>query len=424
MSPSSTFYILRFRTAQALLGLIALAVFAFGAVDVWAFSVIAAATLGLTAAWALRKWRNPFPVIVTALYAPFGLMVVIGGLQLLMGTSQAPYATGGSLLAWLVYLAFLFLAANALADPGIRIEYLRGFLAVVSLACLLGLAQWITQTGSVYWLRAAPGARIFGPFADAEAFAVLIELAFPVALTVALRGGRRQHYYLGACAVMALALAGTRSAVGVAVVAAQLVCVTAAMTASEYRVALHSRRRGPRFVAGLLGAGALGVLLIAGAWSMGLLRVGTAELESVQTVLDRSERVLTRGEALQTSRALLAEKPLLGHGLGSFGQVFSRAAPREDGWYWKHLQSDPLELAIEAGWPALAAQVLLLAVLLLRTRGLNMWGLVIAPLAGAWVHSWFAAPVRTPAVMLAGLALLALAPGLSARVAVKRRRRP
>lgn len=153
-----------------------------------------------------------------------------------------------------------------------------------------------------------------------------------------------------------------------------------------------------------------------------MLRIGVDDLEAVESVLDRNEGLLTRQEALAASWTLIGQKPVLGHGMGSFRQVFGRVAPRQDGRLWRHAGCDPVELGVDAGLLGLAAQGLLLALLLLRARSMNVWGLMIAPLAGAWALSWYSSPLQTPAVALVGLALLGCAPGLTERVAVRRGR--
>ncbi len=422
MNSGCTFYQFRRRTAQALLGVVAFAVFAFGAVDVAAYTAVALAVLGLLTIWAWKMLTDPLEVVSTPLYYPLGLIAAAATIQVALGATQAPYATSGALLRWLVYLAFFFLAANTLADAAIRKRFHEGLLWIVVVASGLGVAQWLTSIGTVYWSRPVPGGDPFGPFANAEHFAALIVLAFPVALMQALRRRTRKHYFFAACAVMIAALACTDSSVGLTVATVQLVALVAMVSIVTFRSALRSRRRGPSFVWGLLGAAGVGVALLAASWSAGLLRIGAAELESAEAVLERSQGLLTRQEILQASWGLIEQKPLLGHGMGSFRQVFNRVAPRQDGRLWSHAECDPVEMGVDAGLLGLAAQGCLLLLLLFRARSVNVWGLVVAPLAGVWAHSWFSAPMQTPALMLVGLALLGCAPGLTERVAVRRER--
>ena len=423
MTAEPTFYGFRRRTAQALLATVAFAVFAFGAVDVWAYTIVAAAILSLLAIWAVKKSFDPFPVVSTSLYYPLALLPGVAVIQLLLGATQAPYATTGALLDWLLYLSFFFLAVNVLADASIRRWFHQGVLWTVAVAALIGIAQWLTSPASVYWFRVVPGAHPFGPFANADHFVVLVELAFPIALMQALRRRSRKHYYFTGCTVMTIAVAGAGSALGLAIIAVQFVVLVATVSGATFRSALLSRRRGPSFVFGLLGAGGLAALLLVASWSIGALRIGAADLEPAQAVLDRNAALLTRANVLEASLSLIEQRPMLGHGLGSFGKVLARVAPSRDGWLWTHAQCDPLELGVEAGLFGLAAQGLLLILLLLRFRSINFLGLVAAPLAGAWAHSWYSTPIQTPAVVLTALALLGSAPGLTERVAVRRDRR-
>lgn len=422
MTTGSTFYHFRRRTAQALLATLTFAIFAFGGVDVEFYSVILAAVLLALLVWTLRKISRPFAIVSTPLYIPLGLMVMAAVCQVALGSSAAPYSTAGALLDWLLYAAFFFLAVNTLADASIRSWFLQLFMAAVSVAVLVGIAQWLTVPGTVYWFRETPGVRPFGTFASADHFIVLVELAFPVALTLALRKTTYKLLYFLACAIMTAALIGAESEVGLAVIGVQFVFLTVTISTVSFRSAARSRRRGPIFVYGLAGAMALAGFLVLASWTMGVLRIGSAELEAAALVVERSQPGLTPDEVLDASWRLIKEKPFLGHGLGAFGQVLARTASTQEGPYWSHAQSDPVELIVEAGALAFMAQGLVLVILLWRARNLNVWGFVITPLAGAWAHSWFSAPIQTPAVMLAGLALLACTPGMTERVAVKRAR--
>lgn len=418
------FYSFRRRTAQGLTAIVAFAVFAFGAVDVEAYALVLAAVLALLAAWTVKKVADPFPVVLTPLYIPVGLMALAAVVQVLLGRTEAPYETGGALLDWALYAAFFFLAVNTLTDASLRKSYYDWFVGIVSLAALVGMVQALTVPGSVYWFREVPGVRPFGPFASADHFIVLVELAFPVALTLGLRDRARQLYYFLACILMALSLAASGSKTGLAVLAVQFVFVVAAMTAGSYRSALRSRRRGPAFVFGLLGSVALGMTFLLAAWNMGVLRISTAELEPAQALLARNEGLLARADVLDTTWKLIRQQPWIGHGFGAFGLVFDRAAPQRDVFAWTHAQCDPLELGVETGLVGLLAQALLIGMILWRARSLRMWGLAVTPLAGAWAHSWFSTPIQTPALVLAALALLACTPGMTERVAVKRASKP
>ena len=410
---AGTEYGFRRRMAAALLALVGFATFCFGAVDPAAWAAIVVATFALLAIWAVRKLWRPSRTVWTWLVGPLLLLAATGALQLLTGGTEIPYATSGELLRWLAYAAFFLLAVNALEDASIRLWYLGGFLVVVCAAGLIGVVQGLTIPHLVYWSRAAPGAQPFGPFADVEQLAVLIELAFPVALTLALRRSNHKIHYFAACGALVIAVAGSGSRTALAIVAAQLVFVALLFAAGSTRSALASRRRGPHALENLLGGGALAVLLLLAAATMGALRIGSEAAPAV------ANQALSPKQVRLAAWELVEQQPWLGHGLGAFSQAFRRVKPLDDGLEWKRAQCDPLELIVEAGLPGLLAQLSLFGLALWRARNRTAWGGVIAPLAGAWTHSWFAFPLSAPAVTLSALALLACLPGVTARVEVR-----
>lgn len=401
-----------------MLALVACATFGFGAVDSLVWTAIALAIFAMLAVWALRKLWRPFPLVTTGLYAAPLALALAAAVQCLSGGSETAYSTSGELLRWMAHAAFFLVAVNALSDPAVRAFYLRGFVVIVGLAAAVGICQWLTVPHLVYWFREAPGAQPFGPFANRDHFAVLIELAFPIALTSAFRHRTHKLYYFAVAALLAAAVAGTHSKAAFAIVAIQAAFLTLLFGSASAKTALRSRRRGPRVLQELAGVGLLVCLLLGVGWSVGLLRISSQQ-GSTGLLPDEA---LTRGEVRQGAIALIAEKPWLGHGFGAFRQAFRRFAPRQDGFEWQHAQSDPLELVVDAGLAGLLAQVIVLALALWRARNASAWGFVIAPLAGAWAHSWTTSPLHTPAVALAGLALLACLPGLTARRAVKHAR--
>jgi hypothetical protein len=79
--------------------------------------------------------------------------------------------------------------------------------------------------------------------------------------------------------------------------------------------------------------------------------------------------------------------------------------------------TDPVELIVELGAMGILVQVLTLVLIVGGRRDLRTWVGVVLPLAVVWMHSWVRSPLRTPALVLVALTVLAFLPAASARSA-------
>ena len=402
----STFFNFRRRTASALCFLLFFAVLAFGATDPWAFAVVAGATLATSAAWAWRIVRNPYQMRLTWFYLPLTLIAGAGAVQVALGRTASPYHTVGDLGWWFVYLVFFALFVNVLEDISLRRAVQQRLAYLGGVASVVAIAQWFLSPRAAYGYRLAPGAQIFGPFVDGENFAFLVELIFPGALLLAFRDSERKLPLFASCTVMVAAISLSGSTLGKGIVAIEFVV---ALSAATYLAARSMSRRtwGPQALITALGALAITAVVVVG-FSADQLR------ERLGFGLDPAETpgafVLTRSDVFETSWRLFEQAPALGHGLGAFGAVFATAVTRRDGFHWEHGFTDPLELIVELGAVGIAAQVLMLALILIGKRDLRTWVGVVLPLALVWMHSWVRSPLRTPGLVLTALTLLALLP--------------
>jgi hypothetical protein len=402
----ATFFNFRRWTTVALSAVLFFAVFAFGATDPWTFPLVALTLLVVCALWAVRMLRSPYPAAFTWFYAPLAIVPVTGAVQLAFGQTSSRFRTATELGWWIVYLVFFFLFVNVLEDVSLRRSVQRRLAYLGGLASALAIVQWIFSPRAAYGLRTAPGAQIFGPFADAEAFAFLIELIFPGALFLAFRDGERKLSLFVSCTVMVAAMALSGSTLGQAIVAAELMI---ALGVSTYIAARNmSRRRwGPQALLTAMGALAVAAVMVVGFSAdevRSRLHLGLDPLEAPGIF------VLTRRDVFETSWQLFQQSPAVGHGLGAFGPVFETAVPRRDGFHWEHGYTDPVELMVELGAIGIAVQILTLALIVAGRRDARAWVTVILPLAAVWGHSWVRSPLRTPAIVLTALTLLAMLP--------------
>jgi hypothetical protein len=160
-----------------LCALVAFAVLAYGAVEVWSQSIVEIAVAALFVFWAARlaafcgtkiKW-NP-------LNWPFLAFFAIGVAQLFFQTTASGFSTRVELLRLGTYFLFFFLLAQAFQGRS-ALSGLAWFLMVFSfLVSLFGIIQYFTSNGKIYWLESmAVPSDFFGPYVNRNHFAGFVE---------------------------------------------------------------------------------------------------------------------------------------------------------------------------------------------------------------------------------------------------------
>jgi putative inorganic carbon (hco3(-)) transporter len=286
------------------------------------------------------------------------------------------------LAMYLVYLALLVAALRLHVDHRPR-ELSRGLLAAVAPITAYGFAQ-VLDLDPLGWTAVEGGPQVFGTLGNANFFAALLGIATPLALATALdRVEPTGWRVLGGLLAVAMPVAGFLSAslqgplaavVGAAVVLGVVVWQAPGLRAA--RVPLTG-------VLGVLGVGLVGALL-----------TGVGPFAAIREQATRS--LTTRMGKWETALAMLADRPLLGFGLGSF----------ED-WFFAYR---PVAVAVETGLrrstdaphnvplEMLASGGLLLGLAYLALVAVTAWALVLglrrrtgadrlalAGAGGAWV---------------------------------------
>jgi len=406
-----TEYRFRLWSARYLFATAAFSVLAYGTVERWAISTVEILIFLLAAAWAVRWLVSPFRVPGSVYAAPLAIIAGMAALQSWFGWSSYVYETWGGAVLWLAYILFFLLCRNVFDDEVLR----RGFLtALVWLGfglAVLGLVQFYTSPDAVYWLKEAPGAQPFGPFADRNHFAIFIELLLPLALLLAWREPEKRLVYLVLCGLMIASVIVCGSRAGSVAVGAETAVFVIAAGVSGIR----SGRASP--LAGLLQIGGAAAAAAAFMYAAGFTKL----LERFEEI----ERATNRFEVAGRTWEIFLTKPWTGYGLGTFQQVFQAFSEFHDGFVWNQAHSDPVQLAMELGVAGLAAQALMIGLLAARRRRFEVWLTGVLPLAAAWAHSWVEFPLQMPSLVLTALVLLAsvAAPAGVRKNAVKRRRR-
>jgi len=380
-----------------LLGLLALAPLAFGSIQPWPRSCLAAGCLVAGALWVLWRrsrglaslpWRDPilWAGVLFALFGaaqatpiPRGALARLSANALEMRdryepgawaeasarsdtTAEAPSPKGwrpASLYPWATRRSTLWFLACLVAllaivdlaafEPARRaiLYTLAGsgaFQAVYGLAEYFSGHQHIFGYAKKYYTEVATGT-----FINRNHFAGYLEMTLPLMIALAAtamlrprgagtddraRSTFRAAVFLILALTMATALVCSRSRMGIA-------SMTVAMLGVG--VLLVSRGRGRGYAAA--------ALIVAGATFLVFSQgdAASALLDRFALVFDEFRGDIGRGQIWSQTAAVARAFPLVGAGLGTFPSVFPAFRTVGEGRYLDHAHSDYLELAAEVG---------------------------------------------------------------------------
>jgi len=410
------------------IGLLLFGPLAFGAVESWSGFVMEAGAAGLLMVWLWPRLRGEGAAFRSnPLFAPMAVFAGLVAFQLVAGLTSYRYVTWTSALLFSSIAILCFLLTQSLR----RAEEIARFGVVASVygfaVAFFAVIQDLSANGRIYWLRLPrSGGWIYGPYVNHNHYAGLMEMLFPIALTMSLsrRVERAPRIALGGAAVFmasTIVLCGSRGGVIALVVQLGL--------SAEYVAFL---RKSPK-VAMALGAG----LALAGLWV--LLVGGTTVTDRLLTFHTEAHTELSTGLRLTVTKdcaRMFVDKPLLGFGLGTFPTAYPPYQSFYTNIFVNEAHNDYAQLLVEMGLAGFGVMVWLL-VLLFRTAwrklksgklGVN-GGLALAGSVGCvgiLVHSFFDfnMQVASNAAWFYALAAMVAAPSVSeprAKVSSQRR---
>jgi O-antigen ligase len=261
--------------------------------------------------------------------------VVLG--QLAFHRTASAYNTRMELQLFLAYLIVLFVAAQAFRT----LEDWRGYIWFVMvfgfLVAIFGILQHLTFNGKLYWFREMRyGGIPFGPYANRNHFAGLMELVIPVALVPLVMGKvRRERWFLvGLFAMLpmvALFLSASRGGI-----------ISFAVEMAALALLMVLRRAGGRYA--LAGGVVLLVAVLMVSW-LGVRQI-LERFSSLQTLeVSVGKRASMRGDTWR----IFLDHPWTGTGLGTLQTVFPRYETLYDGKIVSHTHNDYLEALAETG---------------------------------------------------------------------------
>jgi O-antigen ligase len=324
---------------NGLLGVLAFAVLAFGAVEVWAQSLVEVSVALLFVVWAVCVFRDErLKISFNPLLWPLLGFLVLGLAQLALHTTQYAFLTKVTLVEIAAYCIFFFLCTQAFRDRR-ELTRLAWFLVALCFGVsLFGIAQHFTSDGTIYWFRKlALGGAVFGPFVNRNHFAGFVELTLPIGLALMIfRGMRRDMFPLAALLTVvpigALTLSNSRAGIIGFVFE---VAVLALLARSR-----KSRSGGRLIAVGVIGFAAIALV----AW----LGAGTA-IERFSSLRPGEVSIGRRASMVRGATHMFFAYPVSGAGLGTLVAVYPKFETYYDAHVVDHVHNDYVELLAEMG---------------------------------------------------------------------------
>jgi len=247
------------------------------------------------------------------LFAPMLAFAGLVAWQLVTGLTSYRYVTWTAALLFSGFGILCFLMTQVLRRAEEIVRFGIGMSAFGFAVALFAVIQDLSANGRIYWLRLPrSGGWIYGPYVNHNHYAGLMEMLFPIPLTMCLsrRVERGPRIWLAVAAVFmasTIVLCGSRGGVIALVVQLGL--------AAAY---LAFPRKSPK-VAMMLG----GALALAGLWV--LLVGGTAVTDRLLTFHSEAHTELSNGLRLTVTKdcaRMFADRPLFGFGLGTFPTAY------------------------------------------------------------------------------------------------------
>lgn len=367
----------------------------------WAVSVAITGMAALAAAWTVSSWlpfgrthgdeRAKLPK-QTALVALIGAW---GFLQIALRRTLLPVATLETAMIWAVCAAAFIIGAQILRERTAQRVFLELLLWSSTLLAIIAMVQLYQTPVRVFGIF--PGMEtVAGTFLSRNQFAAFMELAAPVAMWYMLE---RNRVVGGLCCAMLVAGAVTAaSRAGVILLFGEMLVFVL--------LALSSRRREGKAIAAIFG----GLILLAG------VGVAIAGVDQILLKFEDKSPYQVRRQLLDSTVKLIAAQPVTGYGLGTWREVYPRAATFDSALLVNEAHNDWAQWASDGGVPF----ALLMAALVVWIAGpavRSIWGL---GLLSVMLHSYMDYPTREPALAFLWFAMAGAA---SQFETVKRRRR-
>jgi O-antigen ligase len=323
--------------------LLAFGVVSFGAVDVWAQSILESGAGLLLVWWATIFCLNKeMKIRWTPLNWPLLSFIAIAALQMLFASTASAFLTRTQLLRFVAYFIVFFLIAQAFRTRNDWSALAWSIVAFCFAVSLLGIIQHFTSQNEIYWMRSfRTEVRPFGPYVNRNDFAGFVELTLPIGLALMiLRGVHKDLFPLLALLTIVPISADVLSSSRGGIMSLAFAIGVLVLLAIRRRAGSKKGKSSRAIAFGL----ALLVALAFVAW------VGVGK--TIQRFSNLNHPEITLARRISMARAALhifAAHPLAGCGLGALVDVFPRYDTDYDARVVDHVHNDYLEVLAEAG---------------------------------------------------------------------------
>jgi O-antigen ligase len=340
----------------------------------WGYEIAVFTLTGLECLKRRRIRAVSFPPVACGF--PMVAIGLWGFVQLAVGASVYRWATVNAALQNAALAATALGAFLVLRRPQAQAAFLRGVGWVGLLIALASVLAYWTSPGKILWIFPTLYPDNWGPFPSRNNFAQFLELCLPVALYEAslYQTGRGRRNWTASIAPAVMLGAGLASASRAGAV----------LLVAEAFAVLWIVRKQMRMPVFAFAGYALAFAALAGA---GTLAHRLAERDPLQV----------RREIYSSAAAMIAQRPWLGYGLGTFATVYPEFAEFDSGAAVEHAHSDWLEWTAEGGvfygamWACLAIWAVgpaLRSVWALGILAVFLHALVDYPFARLGVSAW------------------------------------
>jgi O-antigen ligase len=314
---------------------------AFGAVYPWGVFILETGAALLFLLWAWRQVSAAeLSITSNALFTPMLVFAGIIATQLIFGLSAYRYNTVSRALLYCAYGMLCFLAVQSLR----RTSQVKG-LAVIFCSygfavALFAIVQSLTSNGKIYWVHELQhGGWIYGPYANHNHYAGLMEMLVPIPLVLCLthyvRGNRRALVaFIAVLMASTIFLSGSRGG------------MFAFLCQMLFLGVLLGKKKSART------ALAAGVIMLIVIGFLTWLTSGGSAIDRLASVQNDTKAELSGGVRLTIDRdslKMFAKKPVLGWGLGIFPIVYPQFGSFFTDRFVNQAHDDYVQLLAETG---------------------------------------------------------------------------
>jgi len=335
----------------------------------WPLYLLEAAVGALFALWLLfheelaLSPRAGFTVIALCAVTLWGLV------QYLAHWTSERQATLSATLQWFAILAMFVMCEHVFARPATRTSFLNLSVWFGVLLSVLELAGAARPSGDFLWLLPTGYPRLYASFQSYNNFAQFQELLIPVAAFRAFTSGERIWAFATGLLYASVVTSGSRA--GVILTSAEILAV---WVLSRAALPGFPGRAVPRLAVIVAVAGVLTFV----SWG------------DLGKRFEQDHPLAERALLNQSSLSMIASRPVVGFGLGSYSTVYPAFARFDVGRVVNYAHNDWAEWAVEGGLPFVVL-IAAIAVASLRPAVQSIWGL---GLVAVCIHAVIDYPFR------------------------------